>query len=479
MIRGYGLTATRGLGFDVIVAGANARGLPDTVARSALLRNREEGAVLDDFLAPDGRWMQARMGTAPDGGFVVLVTDVTEYRDLTSREHAARQSAEAANQAKSAFLANMSHEIRTPLNAILGMSQVMAGQATVPEHREQLKIIGESGRSLLHVLNSLLDLSKIEAGKIELEVEPFDLEETVGQVVAAFRPLAEQKDLRLVVDVTPEACGVWCGDAGRMRQVLSNLVANALKFTAEGGVDLRFSTWEGGLAVEVADTGVGIPPGMLEQIFEKFTQADVSTTRRYGGTGLGLAICREFIQLMGGALEVTSEEGRGSTFSFRVPLQQSSRPLTRSHVSETVEPDARTQPLRILAAEDNPTNRMVLRALLAPFPIDLTIVDNGLEAVDAVTARRFDLILMDIQMPDMNGVEATSAIRALERAHDIPYTPILALTANVMRDQTDAYIAVGMDGFVAKPIDVATLIAAIDHALSALEPDSDVSAAAV
>ena len=373
----------------------------------------------------------------------------------------ARDRAERANLAKSQFLANMSHEIRTPLNGVLGMAQVMERSDLGSPHREHLKIIRDSGETLLAVLNDVLDLSKIEAGRLELDDHVFDLAETITSACRPFALLARQKDVAYVKEIAPEALGSWCGDSVRLRQVLSNLASNAVKFTHEGEIRLSVVATPEGLSFTLTDTGIGIAPDRIASLFEKFVQADSSTTRRFGGTGLGLAISRELVERMGGTLRMDSAPGKGSTFVFRLPFERVDAVDYLAPAAD--EGDIRS--LRILAAEDNLTNQFILRALLESAGVDLHTVANGREAVDAFHADEYDLILMDVQMPVMNGVEATRAIRERESEHSLSPTPILALSANVMSHQLDEYARAGMDGVVAKPVDAGKLIEAIVAAM--------------
>ena len=373
----------------------------------------------------------------------------------------ARDRAQGANLAKSQFLANMSHEIRTPLNGVLGMAQVMQLSGLGSPHREHLKIIRDSGETLLAILNDVLDLSKIEAGRFELDDHVFDLAETVATACRPFALLADQKDVVFDTEIAPAALGHWCGDSVRLRQVLSNLASNAVKFTHDGQILLRVSATDEGVTFTLSDTGIGIASDRIPGLFEKFVQADSSTTREFGGTGLGLAISRELVEKMGGHLRMDSAPGKGSTFVFRLPFARAE--AADSPLPEPAEDDIRA--LRILAAEDNATNAFILRALLEPAGVDLHTVANGREAVDAFHADDFDLILMDVQMPVMNGVEATRAIRARETSHSLTPTPILALSANVMSHQILEYELAGMDGVVAKPVDAAKLIEAIAAAM--------------
>jgi signal transduction histidine kinase len=382
-------------------------------------------------------------------------------------------AAEAANRAKSAFLATMSHEIRTPLNGVLGMAQAMAADSLTAVQRERLSVIHQSGESLLAILNDVLDLSKIEAGRLELECIEFDLSEVARGAHSAFTALANKKGLSFALDAEA-AKGRYRGDPTRLRQILYNLISNALKFTEHGEIRVAASYDGERLAIAVRDTGVGISPENLGRLFGKFDQLDSSTTRRFGGTGLGLSICRELAHLMGGDIEVESTLGKGSCFTVRLPLarvgEENPALALPTEAASQGEGEAETMPLRVLAAEDNEVNQLVLKTLLHQLGIEPTVVDDGRAAVEAWESEAWDVILMDIQMPEMDGVDATGAIRARERETGRPRTPILALTANAMSHQIEAYLAAGMDGHVAKPIAAAALFAALGAAVAGDEP---------
>jgi signal transduction histidine kinase/ActR/RegA family two-component response regulator len=382
----------------------------------------------------------------------------------------ARDSAQDASRAKSEFLANMSHEIRTPLNGVLGMAQVMSRHPMEAEQTKRLEVIREQGELLLHILNAVLDISKIESGKLELESHPFDLVQEVRAACEAFANQARLKDVEFQIEIDHAARGGWIGDDLRLRQVLNNLVSNAVKFTSQGQVRVEVRSMPDGLRFEVRDTGIGVPADKIESLFEKFTQADGSTTRRFGGTGLGLAISRELVELMGGRLEASSAPGAGSTFSFTLPLERCKTATARQAGADDSTPVEPGSGVRILAAEDNPTNQLILRALLEPLHVDLTLVENGVAAVDAFRTAVFDLVLMDAQMPELNGPEAAAAIRRIETEEGRARTPILALTANVMNHQLATYVEAGMDGYVAKPIDAAKLFEAVIQATQPAMP---------
>jgi signal transduction histidine kinase/FixJ family two-component response regulator len=383
-------------------------------------------------------------------------------RDLES----ARDAANAANVLKTQFLANMSHEIRTPLNGVLAMAEVMSMGELGDVQRERLGIIRQSGSLLLAVLNDVLDLSKIEAGKLSLVTEDFELAATLRPTAETFRVLAEGKGLGFDFSISEAAEGWWRGDADRLRQIVGNLLSNAVKFTPQGAVEAAVDVNPQGdvLRLVVRDSGVGIAPEKLPALFEKFTQADNSATRRFGGTGLGLAICRELTQMMGGSIDVESREGHGSTFTVELPL---TRGEASGALTAEVAADSSDRNLRLLAAEDNPTNQQVLAAVMESLGIDIDIVADGQRAVEAWRVGGYDLILMDIQMPVMDGIEAARQIRSLEIAEQRKRTPIVALTANALTHQVEEYMAVGMDGHVAKPIEIAKLYEAISAALTA------------
>lgn len=409
------------------------------------------------------QFWSARAQLAAAWGELMAAREAAEERE---------RAAEAASRAKSDFLATMSHELRTPLNGVLGMAQALTMEQLTQLQQERVKIIRRSSESLLAVLNDLLDLSKIEASALELEIVEFDLEHLVRGVVAAYQPLAEKKGLSFTFEITEAARGRYDGDSARIRRVLYSLADNAVKFTETGGVALSVDRNGGEVVFTVADTGIGIEPHDLERLFEGFYQADSGRTRRYGGAGLGLAICREMAQLMAGTIEANSEPGKGSRFTVRLPLPPSNAQREAAHTEDAAAEAGAPGELRVLAAEDNDTNQLVLKTLLSQVGINPTLVENGRQALEAWEAQHWDIILMDIQMPVMDGVAATCAIREREQTAGRPRTPILAVTANAMTHQVAEYEAAGMDGMVPKPIDIAALIQAMEQAL---EPMADAS----
>jgi PAS domain S-box-containing protein len=463
------------------------RDLP--MVREAWRRHEEEGAPYRPEYRTrrtDGKevWVQGAVRYLADENGKPLRM-IGALQNITARKASeralvqAKEEAESATRAKSAFLATMSHEIRTPLNGVLGMAQAMAMGEMTDQQRQRLDVIRQSGESLLAILNDVLDLSKIEAGKLELEQAEFDISELARGAHGTFQATAQAKGLAFDLKVERGARGVYRGDSVRVRQILYNLVSNALKFTERGGVNVVVSRKAKLLSIAVTDSGIGVAPEKLTSLFQKFEQADASTTRRYGGTGLGLAICRDLAELMGGTVRAESTLGEGATFTVDLPLAR----VGATPAKPVQAPAERGAPsdgaaLRVLAAEDNGMNQLVLRTLLEQVGVEPVIVGNGREAVAAWAREPWDLILMDVQMPEMDGPTAAGVIRARERAEGRPRTPIVALTANAMAHQVNEYMQAGMDDFVAKPIEAGRLYAVIEAALAKAEAQQDVTAAA-
>ena len=405
--------------------------------------------------------------------FNALLAEVNDYdtnlQQALTDLRVAKELAEEANLTKSQFLANMSHEIRTPLNGVLGMTQVMALNPLTEPQRERLDVIQQSGATLLCVLNDLLDISKIEAGRLELELAPFDIRDVAAGAYSTFTSIANRSGVSFSLVIAPEAEGRWEGDSTRVRQVLYNLISNAVKFTTEGQVLVSIGRMApdagGGLSITVSDTGIGIAPEVLPKLFQKFIQADNTMTRRFGGTGLGLTISRNMAELMGGSIEVESELGKGTTFRVALPLPRLGptihllAPPTLSDTNDT--DDCGLEGMRILAAEDNATNQLVLKTVLHALGLEPVIVENGQLALDAWSKEPFDLILMDIQMPVMDGAAATREIRRIELESGRPRTPIVTLSANAMKHHVAEYLSAGMDAHLAKPIQIGKLYATL------------------
>jgi CheY-like chemotaxis protein len=386
----------------------------------------------------------------------------------------ARDAALAATRAKSTFLATMSHEIRTPMTGILGIAGLLVDTPLTDYQRRLLQSLQQSGESLLTIINDVLDFSKIEAGKLTLERAIFDPRLVVEDTLRLLSVTARNKRLTLSGGVAPEVPAHLSGDPGRLRQILLNLVGNAIKFTERGtvtvAVTIEASTDEAVvLRVAVTDTGVGLSAEQQARLFQSFSQADDSTTRRFGGTGLGLAISRQLVEMMGGGIGVTSEPGRGSTFWFTARLARTSEAEIAAAgagagANDDLEP---SRPLSVLLAEDTPVNQLVASRILKKLGHHVEIAGNGAEAVAAVARGRFDVVLMDCQMPEVDGYEATTRIRAAERTGRLP---IVALTASATVEDRERCLAAGMDDFVSKPVKVAELARALARATRTADP---------
>lgn len=431
------------------------------------------GAIDDIYVeTPHGRVLAIAVSELPNGGWVLTYTDMTDQKEQTrmlararrelevseARARRLAREADAANTAKSAFLAAMSHEIRTPMNGIIGMSAILADTPLSESQRGHVETIRQSGESLLVLINDILDFSKIEAGRMRLESSPFDLRALAEDVLKLLWPRARERRLDLMLDWQQGLPQTVLGDVQRMRQVLINLVGNAVKFTPAGGVSVRVrGTASGGVAeleIAVEDTGIGIAEEDLPHVFGEFTRVDGSLARRFEGTGLGLAITQRLVGLMGGSIEAHSRPGAGSTFTMRLRL-----PLAGCLPSATVVPRAPEVPsdwgrrrLRALLAEDNRTNQLVVDQMLKDQPVDLDIAEDGRAAVEMFRAGAYDIVLMDVSMPEMDGFAATAAIRIAEAGMGRRRTPIIALTANAMEGDRERCLDADMDDYLSKPL---------------------------
>ncbi len=423
-------------------------------------------------MRPNGVVLEVRTERLPDGGAVRTYTDITERRRNERALAAARDAAEAAGRARSEFLAVMSHEIRTPMNGIIGVAGLLQDMPLGSTEKHYVRIILDSGQHLLQLINDILDFSRLDAGRLDLEETAFDVREVVRDSMELLSAEAATKGLLLSQEVAAEVPVRAVGDAHRLRQVLLNLIGNGIKFTSDGSVRLavRLVRSEGSairLGFAISDTGIGIPPEAQGRLFTEFTQVDSSISRRFGGSGLGLAICRRLIERMGGTIGVESTPGQGSTFHFDVLLT-----LPRGDLAPLapVAQEGGVVPRRILIAEDNPTNRLVATRMLERMGHRVEAVENGREAVEAVQRGGFDLVLMDVMMPEMDGLAATEAIRRLGGA--AAGIPIIGLTANAMAADQERCLAAGMTHFETKPISASRLGAAIVRALElvATEP---------
>lgn len=439
---------------------AVAKGIHDTLARG-------EPVELKTHL---GTVMQVVEIPLSFGGWVAVGADVTALRERERELKKARKQAEAANEAKSAFLANISHEIRTPLNGILGMAQVMASGDLSPEQQDQLETILDSGKTLMAILNDVLDLAKIEAGRFDISPIDNDLGHLLRRMEKLWAPRAREKGLKLTLSVDCAMSTFLRFDPVRVRQCISNLVSNAIKFTEQGGIDISATAVPADdgafeIRISVSDTGMGMDAETLDRLFAPFTQADASTARRFGGTGLGLSISRKLAQLMEGDVTVESEEGHGSTFTlnFRaMPGRRASEAPADAEVDRTG--GVRwAKGLSILLVDDHALNRKVARLFLEPLGITIAEAENGADAIRDLQTRPFDLVLLDMHMPVMNGKETLAHIRAHEASfRDIP---VIALTADSLGPDNKRYDEMGADGYVGKPIDHRELILEIGRVL--------------
>lgn len=389
-------------------------------------------------------------------GWSLLLKDVTDIRSTNAELSRAVHKAESANRMKSQFIANMSHEIRTPLNGILGMAEVLSHEITSPRHAEMVETIRQSGDVLLNILNDILDLSKIEAGKLALMPEEFDTQEIIRRAAGLHRLSAEGKNVSLIVEADQNGPR-RVGDPMRLMQILNNLLGNAIKFTDTGSVTLRMANpASGSLVFSVIDTGIGMTEEQISRIFDDFEQADGAITRRYGGTGLGMSIVRRLVSMMNGQIDISSRKGAGTLVKITLPLPLADavparKPETKDPIAGKEAPSTALSGLNILAADDNGTNRLVLGSLLKRAGIKAVMVTNGREAVEKFSETEWDAVLLDISMPEMDGLAALGAIDAIARKTGKARPPCIAISANVMPDQIREYRSAGFNACISKP----------------------------
>lgn len=436
----------------LLVDGPDLQSLVEVI-ESPMRFRRTDGTMLDTLVAV------TRADLADTSFYIISIRDETERLERLALIESAREAAENANRAKSAFLAMMSHELRTPLNALLGSADLLARTPLDPRQSDYVRMFNEAGQLMLALLNDVLDYSKIEAGQLELEPAPFSPAAMLREVEGLWGPQAANRGLAFEVTVPEELPPMLLGDGMRLRQVLFNLVSNAIKFTASGSVRVTTQVQlQGGmarLAIAVTDTGIGIPQDRLAGIFSPFVQADSSMTRRFGGTGLGLSIARSLARQMDGELSASSQTGSGSTFLLEVALPVSGRTVEEHHASEEID----APELRVLAVDDNALNRQILAAMLDLWPVSTMWATNGVEALDILAQERFDVVLMDVQMPVLDGLSATRQLRASEGPNR--RVPVIALTANAREEDRASCLAAGMTDFLTKPVRPQALLEAL------------------
>jgi len=454
----------------LIEVGPKAKGLLGADAGQPFPGALREGAILD--IPRTAPLRLHRLRTA-DQDLTLAVIAPSREAEAEAELLRAKAATTAAEASKSVFLTNMSHELRTPMIGILGMTDLTLATALSRKQREYLEMVRHSAASLLEIINDILDSARITAGKLELAATAFSLRETVESAITVFAPLAEQKGLSLTASMDASVPLVVVGDPIRLRQILINLVGNAVKFTDKGSVEVTVAK-SGNAAADapslvftVRDTGIGIPAGKLDAIFESFTQADPSHTRKYRGAGLGLSIFKELVTMMGGEINVSSVEGRGSVFSFTVMLRPAGGKIL-APLTDAMDPawENALPPLTILLAEDNPVNQMFIRELLEQSGHRVITAHTGLRAVKVLEKSRVDAVLMDIQMPEMDGLEATRIIRSATHSTIDPDVPIIALTAHAHKGDRETFLTAGMDDYLPKPVGLPEISASLLRVLT-------------
>ncbi|MDB5492746.1 MAG: hypothetical protein JWP86_83 [Phenylobacterium sp.] len=468
LMAGCGVTVAAGLDRRTFILAAHRAGWFDSDPegrdrRMEEIEARRSGS--SEMQLPDGRWLRHESFQTADGGGVTVFNDVTEQRETAWRLAAARDSAEAANRAKSEFLANMSHEIRTPLNGVLGVADLLDHTRLSRRQRELVGVIRQSGSLLNALLADLLDLARVEAGVAEFRPERTDIGALAASVRDLFAGSAEAKGLTLTAHIAPGAEADAICDPVRLRQVLGNLLSNAIKFTEAGEVVLSVTRDGPALGFEVRDTGPGFDAGLKATLFQRFRQGDATSTRKHGGAGLGLAICDEYVRLMGAELSCVSAPGAGAAFSFI--LQAPALASKPQAPAAAPGPFPHAEGYRVLVVDDNAVNRQVLQLVLESAEIEHASAEDGAQAVEAMMSGDFDAVLMDIQMPVMDGLEATRRIRAWERKAARPRAPIYIVSANCLKEHVDAGRAAGADGHLNKPISVVELLGALQPHVAA------------
>ena len=424
---------------------------------------------IEEFYSPIyNKWLSVSIYSPYKNDVVTIISDITEMKQSELKLISTKEAAEAANRAKSEFLANMSHEIRTPINGMMGMVDLTLLTELTFEQQDNLKTAKNCANSLLNIINDILDFSKMEAGKLSIEAITFDVKELVEDLVKSYSPRVEEKKLDLMYSFSSSIPSYLIGDPNRLRQIINNLLSNAVKFTKEGNIFLSIKTVIKSeeqivLEFQIKDTGIGLAPEDMGKLFQSFNQVEQSFTKKYGGTGLGLAISKQLVELMGGNISVNSQKGVGSTFYFNLPflIGQALDMNTIQHTNNIINSYSK---LNILLAEDDLTNQKVIMKMLMGRGYEVDLASNGLEALEFYHQKKYDIILMDIQMPEMNGVDVAQRIRQMEK--DKKHTPIIAISAYALKGDKERFLSIGMDAYISKPIDMKDLYFTIERMIS-------------